>query len=392
MSSIPNATDEFPPLPTTDVYTVNVNQIYDTQDVFWSHTGHVLDQRHTTAIRIFSIFGAMVNLFVMAVCMTSKGLMSMRSTYLVISLSLADFLVCAGVMPLTNAMHHIPVQPIICSLWYAFASFACVTSSLNICAISIDRYVFITSPLRYDRKMSQTKLRLLLLAVWLTGAAVSALCFFLTYDVGIPFPWVRNFLHDHKDTRCAPNATTEWELQRNNCTGCHVYLGKEYNLSLIIFILFLPTIVIIVLYSRIYIVVRSQLKAIRRNAHRSFSTTAESPAPVPPAPRPSKLDLRPRSKSEIELRSIHRRSLSYEAAQFISDAFSSRNSFVFGQKVASNFSTKLDALASFITQEKKASFILGIVIGAYVLSWVPFGISVVLEVIYETPGNSKTRE
>ncbi|KAI6177197.1 G-PROTEIN-RECEP-F1-2 domain-containing protein [Aphelenchoides bicaudatus] len=86
---------------------------------------------------------------------------------LLTSLATADLLI---VMPLALVdllySHHWPFGRLLCSIWATTDVFLCTCSILNLCIISLDRYMAITSPLKYPRTRSRLMAFVLLGSVW----------------------------------------------------------------------------------------------------------------------------------------------------------------------------------------------------------------------------------
>ncbi|KAK6061925.1 hypothetical protein COOONC_00402 [Cooperia oncophora] len=74
---------------------------------------------------------------------------------LLTSLATADLLVGFVVMPMSLLdllhNHQWPLGKFLCGLWATSDVLLCTASILNLCVISLDRYMAITSPLKYPR-------------------------------------------------------------------------------------------------------------------------------------------------------------------------------------------------------------------------------------------------
>ena len=60
-----------------------------------------------------------------------------------------------------------PFGSVWCSIWLATDVWLCTASIFNLCAISLDRYLAISHPIRYPSLMSPTRARLLIICVWI---------------------------------------------------------------------------------------------------------------------------------------------------------------------------------------------------------------------------------
>ncbi|CAL4129601.1 unnamed protein product, partial [Meganyctiphanes norvegica] len=79
------------------------------------------------------------------------------TNYFIMSLAVADCLVGAIVMPfsaLYDSFDYWVFGPDFCDVWRSFDVLASTASILNLCVISLDRYWAITDPFSYPRKMS----------------------------------------------------------------------------------------------------------------------------------------------------------------------------------------------------------------------------------------------
>ncbi|KAM5247722.1 D(4) dopamine receptor [Ctenodactylus gundi] len=110
------------------------------------------------------------------VSVASERALQTPTNYFILSLAAADLLLALLVLPL---FVYSEVQggvwllsPRLCDALMAMDVMLCTASIFNLCAISVDRFVAVTVPLRYNR---QGRRQLLLIsATWLLSAAVAA--------------------------------------------------------------------------------------------------------------------------------------------------------------------------------------------------------------------------
>ncbi|XP_054581599.1 D(4) dopamine receptor [Eptesicus fuscus] len=100
------------------------------------------------------------------------------TNYFIVSLAAADLLLALLVLPL---FVYSEVQggvwllsPGLCDALMAMDVMLCTASIFNLCAISVDRFVAVAVPLRYNRQSGGGRQLLLIGATWLLAAAVAA--------------------------------------------------------------------------------------------------------------------------------------------------------------------------------------------------------------------------
>ncbi len=108
------------------------------------------------------------NLLVVAAVLTTVKLQTVTNTFIV-SLAVADLLVGVFVLPFSNAnevLRYWTFGPIWCSVWLAVDVWLCTASILNLCAISLDRYLAISKPFKYPNLMTPKRGKILVALVW----------------------------------------------------------------------------------------------------------------------------------------------------------------------------------------------------------------------------------
>lgn len=109
-----------------------------------------------------------------AVCLVRK--LRRPCNYLLVSLAVSDLCVAVLVMPtalLYEVLGEWKFGEVFCDIWVSFDVLSCAASILNLCAISVDRYLAITKPLEYGVKRTPKRMMLNVAFVWLGAACIS---------------------------------------------------------------------------------------------------------------------------------------------------------------------------------------------------------------------------
>ncbi|CAL1288424.1 unnamed protein product [Larinioides sclopetarius] len=122
---------------------------------------------------VITVFG---NVLVMVAIVKQQYLHTVTN-YFIASLATADCLVGAIVMPF-SVIHEVMDKYWMfgrewCDLWRSLDVLASTASILNLCAISIDRYWAITDPMTYPSKMTPPRAKAIVAAVWMCSALIS---------------------------------------------------------------------------------------------------------------------------------------------------------------------------------------------------------------------------
>ncbi|XP_045128608.1 5-hydroxytryptamine receptor 1-like isoform X2 [Portunus trituberculatus] len=127
-------------------------------------------------VLLLIIIGTVIgNLLVcVAVCLVRK--LRRPYNYLLVSLAVSDLCVALLVMPMALLLELLgewQFGRLACDVWVSFDVLSCTASILNLCMISVDRYLAITKPLEYGVKRTPRRMVAYIAFVWLGAAFIS---------------------------------------------------------------------------------------------------------------------------------------------------------------------------------------------------------------------------
>ncbi|XP_053210221.1 dopamine receptor 2-like [Panonychus citri] len=146
---------------------------------FWTFGEPDLRIHHPFLALLLGIICLLVmfgNILIMVAIRRERYLHTVTNLF-VASLAVADCLVGAIVMP-SSVVHEVMNKWWIfgqdwCDLWHSFDVLASTASILNLCVISLDRYWAITDPISYPARMTNRKAKILIALVWTCSALIS---------------------------------------------------------------------------------------------------------------------------------------------------------------------------------------------------------------------------
>ncbi|KAF8569440.1 hypothetical protein P879_03200 [Paragonimus westermani] len=147
---------------------------------------------------------------------------------LILNLALADFLVSVLVLPFAIAYQlkgYWPFGQQFCDVFLLLDVLLCTASILNLCAISVDRYLAITKPLNYAASRTSKRMLWMIIICWLMAALIS-------------IPPVLSFKKTINETYCSYSEDLAYQVYATFSA------------------FFIPLLVMLVLYGRIYVIVR----------------------------------------------------------------------------------------------------------------------------------------
>ncbi|KAM5170686.1 D(1A) dopamine receptor [Mantella aurantiaca] len=188
------------------------------------------------------------NTLVCAAVIRFRHLRSKVTNFFVISLAVSDLLVALLVMPWKAVAEIAGFWPFgsFCNIWVAFDIMCSTASILNLCVISVDRYWAISSPFRYERKMTPKVAFIMISVAW-------------TLSVLISFIPVQLNWHKAKTTSFFDLNIT---IQGNAMDNCDSSLNRTYAISSSLISFYIPVAIMIVTYTRIYRIAAKQIRRI----------------------------------------------------------------------------------------------------------------------------------
>ncbi|XP_068457275.1 histamine receptor H2b [Clinocottus analis] len=186
----------------------------------------------------------------------------------VVSLAVTDLLLGLLVMPFSATVElrsgHWPLGGALCNIYISLDVMLCASSILTLMAISVDRYLAISAPLSYSRRVTPVRVTLAIIAIWALSLAVSFVPIHLGWNTA-------DYRVQHLD----------WGMGDEVKEG--LYCQFEWNNNYVLIYAFgsfyLPLLLMCRMYLCIFRVAREQVRRIRA-AIPSFARTASTAVTV----------------------------------------------------------------------------------------------------------------
>lgn len=314
------------------------------------------------ALILCSIFG---NACVVAAIALERSLQNVAN-YLIGSLAVTDLMVSVLVLPMAalyQVLNRWTLGQIPCDIFISLDMLCCTSSILHLCVIALDRYWAITEPIDYMKKRTPKRAAVLISVTWLVG-----------FSISIPPMLIM---------RSQPSSMAE---DRANPKECKITQDPWYTIYSTFGAFYIPLTLMLVLYGRIFKAARFRIRrTVRKTEKKKVSDTClplspamfhrKTPADahgkswkrsVEPRPPPNlngavKHAGEGESLEIIEVQSNSRCNLPLPNSASTVPLFENRH------EKATETKRKI-ALA----RERKTVKTLGIIMGTFILCWLPF--------------------
>ena len=221
------------------------------EDMMWNSTESEVTNDLGKDIMVRTVTGCLLsvlilwtllgNILVCSAVLRFRHLRTKVTNIFIVSLALSDLFVAVLVMPWKAVAEVAGYWPFgtFCNVWVAFDIMCSTASILNLCIISVDRYWAISSPFRYERKMTQRVAFVMISITW-------------TLSVLISFIPVQLNWHKAGGVDQAPHPDE----------NCDSSLSREYAISSSLISFYIPVAIMIVTYTRIYRIAQIQIRRI----------------------------------------------------------------------------------------------------------------------------------
>ncbi|XP_076457364.1 D(2) dopamine receptor-like [Babylonia areolata] len=217
----------------------------------------------TILLVIFPVFTVFGNILVVLSVVREKSLKTVTN-YFICSLAVADIMVAVVVMPFGVYVEVAGgwwLSDLLCDAWVASDVMACTASILNLTAISVDRFIAVTQPIKYAKHKNSKRVYIMIAITWVISVAIA-----MPISIGV------NYSPDRIKGDCA-----------------------FYNADFIIYSsmgsFYIPSLIMIFLYWKIYRVIRQRAhkaqaakKAVNSRALQSVIENTGATAAVGGAP------------------------------------------------------------------------------------------------------------
>ncbi|XP_075545465.1 putative G-protein coupled receptor No18 [Dermacentor variabilis] len=303
-----------------------------------------------SAIVAGTVFG---NVLVVLAIFTYRPLRSVQNMFIV-SLAVADIAVALLVMPF-NVAYSIMGRWVfglhMCELWLTCDVLCCTASILNLCAIALDRYWAIHDPINYAQKRTLRRVLLSIVLVW----AISAL-------ISVP-PLI---------------GWNDWPEQFDETSPCQLTEERGYVLYSATGSFFAPLLIMTIVYFKIYLATRRRLRKRAKAVAATLQVKPSALQSLPPAahenssadsPQTEQSPIDPDMDSVTAIRTDDIPDVRGKTQQNGGNG-AARLGPCRASPNVKQYMEERQRIS--LSKERRAARVLGIVMGVFVLCWLPF--------------------
>ncbi|XP_011473350.1 D(1) dopamine receptor-like [Oryzias latipes] len=200
-------------------------------------------------LALLIIWTLLGNFTVCAAVSRYRHLRAKVTNIFIVSLALSDLLVAVLVMPWKAVAEVAGFWPFgsFCKTWLACDIMCSTASILNLCVISVDRYWAISNPFRYERSMNKKVAFVMIGMTWTVSLVISF--------VPVQLDWHRAEIGDLSGQGLMP-------LGKSADGSCDSSLSRTYAISSSLISFYIPVVIMIITYTRIYRIAQTQIRVI----------------------------------------------------------------------------------------------------------------------------------
>ncbi|XP_074850372.1 5-hydroxytryptamine receptor 1A [Carettochelys insculpta] len=288
------------------------------------------------------------------------------ANYLIGSLAVTDLLVSVLVLPMAalyQVLNKWTLGQVTCDIFISLDVLCCTSSILHLCAIALDRYWAITDPIDYVNKRTPRRAAALISLTWLIGFLIS-----------IP-----------------PMLGWRTPEDRSDPDACTISKDHGYTIYSTFGAFYIPLLLMLVLYGRIFRAARFRIRKTVKKAEKKQTKIADTCLAGSPASPQKKSNGEPgkswkrtvepkpsacvngavrhgEAGAALEVIEVQRYHNSKSHLPLPSDPCSTPLAAAPGQNERSAEAKRKMALA----RERKTVKTLGIIMGTFILCWLPF--------------------
>ncbi|KAM4876057.1 5-hydroxytryptamine receptor 1A [Thomomys bottae] len=291
------------------------------------------------------------------------------ANYLIGSLAVTDLMVSVLVLPMAalyQVLNKWTLGQVTCDLFIALDVLCCTSSILHLCAIALDRYWAITDPIDYVNKRTPRRAAALISLTWLIGFLIS-----------IP-----------------PMLGWRTPEDRSDPDACTISKDQGYTVYSTFGAFYIPLLLMLVLYGRIFRAARFRIRKTVKKVEKKRAEPRPGTSPAPPPPknadgRPGSRDCRLGAEHQapgapcangaarpaddgasLEEIEVHRVGSSKEHLPLPSGAGVASGALASLERKNERNAEAKRKMA--LARERKTVKTLGIIMGTFILCWLPF--------------------
>ncbi|KAL0969574.1 hypothetical protein UPYG_G00229270 [Umbra pygmaea] len=319
----------------------NVTEIPEVTEAPWDKATLLALQISVSAIlAVVTLATVLSNAFVIATIFLTRKLHT-PANFLIGSLAVTDLLVSILVMPISivyTVSKTWSLGQIVCDIWLSSDITFCTASILHLCVIALDRYWAITDALEYSKRRTMRRAGLMIVVVWVISISISM----------PPLFW-RQAKANEEVMECMVNTDQ-----------------ISYTLYSTFGAFYVPTVLLMILYGRIYVAARSRIFKAPTSSGKRF-TTAQL---IKTSAGSSLCSIN--SSGSVQEGHTHPGEGSAIGAAAVNGG-GGGGSPLFSNSVKVKLADNvLERKRLCAAREKKATKTLGIILGAFIVCWLPF--------------------